>query len=228
MRTAISRWFLFGLLVGWSLTHASVFGQSSGAGSAAIFHRAGGRGPKSAQPASVDKLRQGLDKAITVDFTGQSLEEVLNHVRDRSGVPISIDDQSLGIAGMNFMRPDGQPMQFQIKATNEKTSQVLAQVSQYLPALLCHLREYGSRHHRRNGCHASDAAARQRQSRGSPRKQGDPRLGEESRHQSRHRSESRHASRRPDRACKWITPASRRPCVCWRNWRASRRCAWGT
>ena len=26
---------------------------------------------------------------------------------------------------MNFMRPDGQPMQFQIKATNEKTSQVL-------------------------------------------------------------------------------------------------------
>src|SRR5262245_25850298 len=119
MRTAISRWFLFGLLVGWSITHASVFGQTTTPGASS------GPGTSTTQTSPVDKLRQGLDKAITVDFTGQSIEEVLNHVRDKSGLPISMDDQSLGMIGMNFLRPDGQPMQFQVKANNEKTSVVL-------------------------------------------------------------------------------------------------------
>jgi len=115
MRKHISRWFLFGLLLGWSLTHATVFGQPVGK-TAANTGKVG---------AGVDKLRQGLDKAITVDFTGQSLEEVLNHIKDRSGLPISIDDASIAMMGMNFVRPDGQPMQFQVKATNEKASTVL-------------------------------------------------------------------------------------------------------
>jgi hypothetical protein len=53
------------------------------------------------------------------------VEEVLNHLRDRSGLPISMDDQSLAIVGMNFLRPDGQPMQFRVKATNEKAGGVL-------------------------------------------------------------------------------------------------------
>jgi hypothetical protein len=126
MRTAISRWFLFGLLIGWSVTHASVFGQATTPGGtrSSVAQPAGGPATP-VQGASIEKVKQGLDKSITVDFTGQSIEEILNHVRDKSGVPISIDDQSLGIVGMNFMRPDGQPMQFQIKATNEKTGQVL-------------------------------------------------------------------------------------------------------
>jgi hypothetical protein len=126
MRTAISRWFLFGLLIGWSVTHASVFGQTTGAGqSSSSTTQPASSGPARTSSTSIDKIKQGLDKAITVDFTGQSIEDILNHVRDRSGVPISIDDQSLGMGGMNFLRPDGQPMQFQIKATNEKTSTVL-------------------------------------------------------------------------------------------------------
>lgn len=126
MRTAISRWFLFGLLIGWSVTHASVFGQSTTPGSSgsAISQPSGGPATP-VQGASIEKVKLGLDKNITVDFTGQSIEEVLNHVRDKSGVPISVDDQTLGMLGMNFVRPDGQPMQFQIKANNEKTSQVL-------------------------------------------------------------------------------------------------------
>jgi hypothetical protein len=113
MRSIISRWFLFGLLVGWSLTHATVFGQSTG---------------KDMKPAAVDKLRQALDKTITVDFTGQSLIETLNHIRDRAGLKVKIDDQALAAIGMHPLLNGGgggAPEAIHVKATNEKTSQVL-------------------------------------------------------------------------------------------------------
>src|SRR5262245_46992965 len=113
MRTAISRWFMFGLLIGWSLTHANVFGQpiaKSGDGQST---------------SNIDKLKQGLDKSLTVDYAGQTITEVLNHLRDRSGLAISVDDQALMMIGMNPHGPDGLNQQFQVKATNEKAGNVL-------------------------------------------------------------------------------------------------------
>jgi hypothetical protein len=107
MRSIISRWFMFGLLVGWALTHTTVFGQD-GAG-------------KAATPA--DKLRAKLDKAITVDYTGQSMVEVLNHLREKIGVSINIDQ--LAFMQMPPDMPGGQPAQVTIRATNEKASSVL-------------------------------------------------------------------------------------------------------
>ena len=76
MRPVISRWFMFGLLIGWALTHATVFGQPNAS--------SGGGTPSSTgtTTTSIDKLRQGLDKQITVNFTGQNIEEVLNHIKD--------------------------------------------------------------------------------------------------------------------------------------------------
>lgn len=113
MRSMISRWFLFGLLLGWSLTHANVFGQP-----------ADSTGAKTTAP--IDKLRQGLERKITVDYSGGSLIEVLNHIRDRSGLNISLDDQALMMAGMNpGGAPDGVIQQFNLKAKDEKASTVL-------------------------------------------------------------------------------------------------------
>lgn len=119
MRPVISRWFMFGLLIGWALTHATVFGQPN----ARTNEESTGGPAKTAT--SIDKLRQGLDKQITVNFTGQNIEEVLNHIKDKSGLPISIDDASMAMMNVNFLNPNGQPMQVQVKATNEKTSAVL-------------------------------------------------------------------------------------------------------
>lgn len=113
MRSMISRWFLFGLLLGWSLTHANVFGQPAGSTDA-----------KKTTP--IDKLRQGLERKITVDYSGGSLVEVLNHIRDRSGLNISLDDQALMMVGMNpGGAPDGVIQQFNLKAKDEKASTVL-------------------------------------------------------------------------------------------------------
>jgi hypothetical protein len=114
MRSLISRWFLFGLLIGWSLTHATVFGQPL----------------KEPEKPAMDKVRQALDKKITVDYTGQSLQEVINHLRDKSGVPITLDQQSIamtggGIVAIPGLDPNVGPMQYRVKATNEKTGVVL-------------------------------------------------------------------------------------------------------
>ena len=106
MRTMISRWFLFGLLLGWALTHATVFGQQSAGKTAS----------------ALEKLRASLDKNITFDYTGQSLTDVLNHFRDKTGVAINIDQAAL-MQGVPV--PDGNVGQVTLKATNEKGSQVL-------------------------------------------------------------------------------------------------------
>jgi hypothetical protein len=109
MRTVISRWFLFGLLLGWALTHATVFGQST-----------------SKTTSSADKIRAGLDKAITIDYNGQSLVEALNKVRDKSGIAINLDPTLFVQMQIGFNGPGGDPQpQIQIRATNEKASQVL-------------------------------------------------------------------------------------------------------
>ena len=128
MRSAISRWFLFGLLLGWSLTHASVFGQVVG-------QPAGVAQPGIAQPGlpqpgggvkftpmAPDKIRQGLDKVITVDYTAQSLSDAINHLRDRTGLPITLDQMVILQMGVN---PDDNSGALQVKATKEKASQVL-------------------------------------------------------------------------------------------------------
>jgi hypothetical protein len=107
MRTMISRWFLFGLLLGWALTHATVFGQQSAGKTAS----------------ALEKLRASLDKNITLDYTGQSLTDVLNHFRDKSGVAINIDQVALMQMGTPV--PDGNVGPVTLKATNEKASQAL-------------------------------------------------------------------------------------------------------
>jgi hypothetical protein len=118
MRTVISRWFLFGLLVGWALTHAAVFAQEKETGKAV-----------SKTPADpLEKLRANLAKTVTLDYTGNSLTEVLNHIREKTGVAINIDQVALmqvGIDVVNGLNPGAPMQQVSVKATNEKVSQVL-------------------------------------------------------------------------------------------------------
>jgi hypothetical protein len=109
MRTIISRWFLFGLLLGWALTHATVFGQSTS---------------KTDPP--VNNLRVALDKPITVDFSGPTMESVLKHICDKAGLPFEYDPTIVMQMQIGFNRIGGDPQaQSQVKATDEKASQVL-------------------------------------------------------------------------------------------------------
>jgi hypothetical protein len=107
MRIILSRWLLSVMLIGWALSHAAVCGQDKAAFTA-------------------EKLRQGLDKTITVDYAGQSLADVLKHIQEKTGVPIDLDPAAAtNMGGDPNVPPGGAPIQIKIKATNEKASQVL-------------------------------------------------------------------------------------------------------
>src|SRR5437868_3887015 len=113
MRTIISRWFMFGLLVGWALTHATAFAQPAVK-------------TTDKDATAIDKLRASLDKNITIDYTGNSLTEVLNHFREKAGVPINVDQMALMQTGVDFGNNiPGNPAPVTVKATNEKAGQVL-------------------------------------------------------------------------------------------------------
>ncbi len=117
MNSILSRWFLFGLLAGWAISHSTVFGQAGGAGATAP--------PQDKKPAitsSVEKIRQGLEKKVTIDFTGQSLIEALNHFRDKTGLPINLDQMAFMNVGMNIDMPMGQ---VEFKAKDEKAGVAL-------------------------------------------------------------------------------------------------------
>src|SRR5262249_48363978 len=77
--------------------------------------------------APIDKIRAALDKKVTLDYTGQSLTDVLNHFREKTGIAINVDQQVLLQMGLdpNNAIPGAPMAQVQVKATNEKAGQVL-------------------------------------------------------------------------------------------------------
>jgi len=117
MRLVVYRWFLFGLLFGWALSHAAVFGQQS--------PRSDAKGTS-----AIDKLRQTLDKTVTIEYTAPNLLDALNHFKDKTGLTINVDPVTLMQLQGNMMpglNPgfNPMPMQVQIKAVNEKAGQAL-------------------------------------------------------------------------------------------------------
>lgn len=113
MQSILSRWFMFALLFGWAMTHATVFGQGFGKAQ-----------PDGKNLTAIEKIRTGLDKSVTFDFVGQSMTDVLNHFREKTGVPINVDHTALMMMGMNL--DPGQPNpQVELKAKDEKASAVL-------------------------------------------------------------------------------------------------------
>jgi hypothetical protein len=141
MRSIISRWFMFGLLLGWAVAHATVFAQGNSTSPAVAqpgvaqpgvartsVPQPGATTPAQPAPAgkvattTPDKLRQGLDKTITIDYVGQSLHDVLNHFRDRTNLPINVDQMAFMHMGINGEVP---MTQVEVKAKNEKASSVL-------------------------------------------------------------------------------------------------------
>ncbi|MSU79583.1 MAG: hypothetical protein EXS16_16025 [Gemmataceae bacterium] len=140
MKTSISRYFLFGLLLGWSLSHANVFGQATGTASSSAA--VGGGTGTTTTATTAEKLRASLEKKVTLDFTGNSLNDAINHFRDKTGIAIHIDPMALGMIGIgdgndggiqpNIVQPGipgviVQPNQgqFKLKSTDEKAGQVL-------------------------------------------------------------------------------------------------------
>ncbi len=101
------RWLLLGLVAAWSLSHAVVHGDPA---------------PRPATRSTAEKVRLALEQPITLDYVGQSLHAALEHIADKAGLPISIDQlalQSMGIL------PEDETGRFHVKAKDEKIGTVL-------------------------------------------------------------------------------------------------------
>ncbi|MFO0967313.1 MAG: hypothetical protein U0793_17275 [Gemmataceae bacterium] len=84
---ARSRWLrlaFFGLLLFWAFSHLQV-------GSAQD------EGPvKERKETPAEKIRKALDQSMTLDFAGNSLEDVLNHLKAKTGVNFVLDRVVVG------------------------------------------------------------------------------------------------------------------------------------
>src|SRR5262245_66680941 len=98
MHKVISRWFLFGLLLGWAMTQTDVLAQNAAT-------------TTKPAPTPPENVRAKLNKNITVDFTGQNLTEVLNHLQDKIGVKIHVDPMVLMMGpDVGVFNPNGNPV----------------------------------------------------------------------------------------------------------------------
>jgi hypothetical protein len=102
------------LLLTWALSHATVFGGDP----------KGEPKRKDArdQPA-IERIRKALDLPIVLDFSGQSLMEVLMHLREKSQVEFNIDQVGLAMVGVNVDAGAGEPIV--VKSNGGKLSAAL-------------------------------------------------------------------------------------------------------
>lgn len=104
------RFLALAFVLGWSLSHSSVFGQNE----------AGKESPKSA--ATAEKVRRTLDQVLLLDYEGQSLEEALRHLKEKTQIHFMVDHFALQNMGI----PIGEvPMQVSLKGNGIKVRQSL-------------------------------------------------------------------------------------------------------
>lgn len=101
MRYLAERVILPALLLTWALSHASLQGGEA-------------KGPKKSkapreQP-SIEHIRKVLDQPITLDFSGQSLMEAPQHLREKSNLEINLDQIALALMNVNINENGDQPI----------------------------------------------------------------------------------------------------------------------
>src|SRR5438105_3310865 len=110
MRSFPERVILPALVLTWALSHAVLLGGDAKDGKGAKA----GKGIKGATEVtellSVDRIRKALDQPITLDFSGQSVMEALQHLREKTGLEFNLDQVALGGMGININDNGDQPV----------------------------------------------------------------------------------------------------------------------
>jgi hypothetical protein len=101
------RWLTLALLLAWSLSHASVRGG------------VGKEEPK--YDNSVEKIRKTLDQTMVLDYTGQSIHDAVEHLKEKTRLNFILDHLALQQMGVlidpgNPGNPNANPIQVHLKA----------------------------------------------------------------------------------------------------------------
>jgi hypothetical protein len=97
----------------------------------------GARKPAEPAESPADRTRQALDQTVTLDFVGQTLHDVVTHLRQKTKIPFVLDLPALNRIDLNphlgFVAADGQPLPLTLTVDRGKLR----------PALRAWLKQYG-------------------------------------------------------------------------------------
>lgn len=99
------RWFAAGFLLAWALSHRAIAQGDT----------------REAKPSSSDLIRQKLDQVIVLDYAGQSVTEAMAHLKDRTQLPIVVDQ--VGLQSIGLM--DGIPINVELRNARGKVRHAL-------------------------------------------------------------------------------------------------------
>ena len=103
------RWFGVGFLLAWAISHAAVVNAQIEAK------------PADTRPNLGDKIRKTLDQNITLDYAGQSFNEAINHLKERTQLPVVVDQFALQNVGL----VDGVPCRIELHNNRGKVRNAL-------------------------------------------------------------------------------------------------------
>jgi hypothetical protein len=78
------RWFGMGFLLAWALSHSAVVSAQN----------------ESARAAPTDKIRRTLEQIVSLDYQGNSFVEAISHLKERTQLPIIVDQVALRQIGL--------------------------------------------------------------------------------------------------------------------------------
>ena len=112
MQSHLHRAVMPALLLTWALSHAIVFGDD----------------PKTENGRKGSNLRRAasarrLDQPIVLDFQGASIQEALQHLREKTGFEFNLDQMAIAIMGVNINDNGGEPIA--LKSSGGKLSVAL-------------------------------------------------------------------------------------------------------
>lgn len=105
--TRLHRNFATGFLLAWALSHAAGVSAQNDS--------------KDKKPVVGDKIRKTLDQVIALDYAGQSFSEAIQHLRDRTQLPIVLDQIALQQLGLI----DGMPFNIEMRNVGGKVRSAL-------------------------------------------------------------------------------------------------------
>jgi hypothetical protein len=99
------RWFGAGFLMAWAFSHVAVVNAQN----------------ETPRPTASDKIRRTLDQVIALDYQGNSFNEAIGHLKDRTQLPVLVDQMALQQMGL----VDGGPVNVELRNTRGKIRQAL-------------------------------------------------------------------------------------------------------
>jgi hypothetical protein len=102
------RWFGMGFLLAWALSHSAVVNAQN----------------EPARAAPADKIRRSLDQVVSFDYQGNSFEAAIAHLKERTQLPIVVDQVALRQRGIG----EGTFQAIEFRNVRGKVKQALQQL----------------------------------------------------------------------------------------------------